>query len=99
MLGRLEVSSPGTRTSWRRRQSAANPSLAHSLLTGKNTGNVLDFGASGEFWARIPPHFRPVARQFPAHANREFLRPNREVFWPEQGITENGTARWARVQS
>ena len=34
-----------TRTGWLRRQSRANPSLAgNSLLTGKITGNIAEFG-------------------------------------------------------
>ena len=37
-----------TRTGWLRRQSRANPSLAgNSLLTGKITGNIAEFGPIG----------------------------------------------------
>src|SRR5688572_14937198 len=73
---------PCRRTIWRRCQSAANSSPPlDSLRTGKTTGNSPDFRGSREFGARIAARFRPATRELRAHANREFLRPNREILW------------------
>jgi hypothetical protein len=71
---------PAETDCWRRRQSGANPSPARmSLLTGKNTGNSVDFRALANFRARIKPHFPLLTWELPAHRNREF-------FEGEQGI-------------
>src|SRR5688572_4318410 len=59
-----------------------------SQLTGKNTGNSLELGASRLFRAQIATDFRPLTREFPARRNREFQKPNKELNRPEQGITE-----------
>ncbi|MEA2870422.1 MAG: hypothetical protein QOH67_398 [Hyphomicrobiales bacterium] len=62
----------GHKSSWRREQSSANPSRhLVSLLTGKNTGNLLEIDPS---W-RVTCANRPLPVQIPCDANREFRKP------------------------
>jgi hypothetical protein len=91
------------RTSWRWPQSGANSSLgnANSLLTGKNTGNYLDFGVSKPIQAEFGSYFRALAREFPAHTNREFPEAEQGIKSLEQGIwtPEQGTEKGRSMQA
>jgi hypothetical protein len=76
----LREKRPQRQTSWRRRQSAANPSpIPNSLLTGKNTGIFSNPDFRRRFDVEFDSYFRPLTREFPAYTNRE-------LFWAEQGI-------------
>ena len=60
-------------TSWRRKQSAANPSRqVVSLLSGKITGNLLDSGADPVSDSQIVPVYRALLAKFPMKHIRVF---------------------------
>src|SRR5882762_8333785 len=57
-----------TRTGWLRSQSRANPSLAgNSLLTGKITGNIAEFGPTAAASPEKPSLQQWLRGKFPTH--------------------------------
>jgi hypothetical protein len=64
---------------WWRTQSKSNPSpLPNSLLTGKLTGNYVEFARLMRFRSPTGEQIQRLATKFPTQQNREFLRRNRE---------------------
>jgi len=67
-----------SKTSWRCRQSAANPSLLNSLLNREKTGNFREFSQFGEISSGIRSSIQQVSHEFPKNRNREFWRHIRD---------------------
>src|SRR5262245_803648 len=66
-------------TAWWRTQSKSNPSpLPNSLLTGKLTGNYVEFARLMRFRSPTREQIQRLATKFPTQQNSEFLRRNRE---------------------
>jgi hypothetical protein len=60
-------------------------STSNSLLTGKITGNFVDFGLHLRLWRPVGEQIQALAAEFPTQGNREFFRWNRECY---RGIRE-----------
>jgi hypothetical protein len=53
-------------------------SASNSLLTGKNTGNIFEFGFSGQASMPQTPQIQRLDTQFPTKNNSEFSSGIRE---------------------